>query len=186
MPSTCNGSLTQQAPLLSDLGGWDIGGVYSIDIRNAHEDFNYLIPPPGSMPEWERQLLMQAWHKVVLQSPDGSERELRPTGSSSYNGSQDFLRGYFNVAPNGSTAIKYYSFDGTYIAALIKSEMDWTVFMPDGTQVVQTPDGIQRIKDTNGNSIKIFSDANGLHYQDEQTGREIRIDYDPGGNGGQG
>lgn len=50
----------------------------------------------------------------------------------------------------------------------------WTVYLPDGTKVVQTTDGIQRIQDTNGNKIKIYSDTNGTHYQDEQTGREIR------------
>jgi len=66
------------------------------------------------------------------------------------------------------------------------SLMDWTVFMPDGTRIIQTPDGIQRIQDTNGNKIKIFSDTSGTHYQDEQTGREIRYSYNPSGNGGQG
>ena len=44
--------------------------------------------------------------------------------------------------------------------------------------MVQYSNGIQRITDTNGNSIKIFSDANGTHYQDEQTGREIRFGAD--------
>src|SRR6185503_7905642 len=58
--------------------------------------------------------------------------------------------------------------------------------MRDGTQIIQTPDGIQRLQDTNGNKIKIFSDGNGTHYQDEQTGREIRITYDGSANGGQG
>src|SRR5687767_1853052 len=43
--------------------------------------------------------------------------------------------------------------------------------------------GIQRIQDTNGNKIKIFADANGTHYQDEQTGREIRLTYNPAGQG---
>src|SRR5574338_137505 len=55
--------------------------------------------------------------------------------------------------------------------------------MPDGAKVVQTTDGIQRIQDTNGNKIKIYSDANGTHYQDEQTGREIRYKLEAGNQG---
>jgi len=38
-------------------------------------------------------------------------------------------------------------------------------FLPDGTQIVNYSNGIQRIRDNNGNSIKIFSDANGMHYR---------------------
>lgn len=178
---------TIDQPQLSDLGGWRIGGGYRITIREVFQDSNYLVPPPNSgVPEWDRQLMMLGWFKVVLHTPDGGERELRPTGYSAYNGTQDFLRGWFNLVPTGSSYIKYYSFDGTYVTALVKGELDWTLFMPDGTQVVQTPDGIQRIKDTNGNSIKIFSDANGTHYQDELTTREIRVTHDSAANGGLG
>ena len=173
-------------------GGWVVGGGYRIYIRNADEDFDRLIYPGNSGLSYQELDLLNnhQWYKVFLQTPDGGERELRPTGyagsSYSYLGTQDFLRGYFRWLPNAATGTKYHSFDGTYVAAIIKSAMDWTVFLPDGMQVVQTPDGIQRIKDTNGNSIKIFTDGNGTHYQDEQTGREIRTTYDPAGNGGLG
>lgn len=179
---------TVDMPQLSDMGGWQIGGQYSIFIRNAHEDFDFLqnVPESSGLPYHEREMLQSGWYKMVLRTPDGAEREFRPVGGSEYSGSQDFLRGYFNTLPSPSAPIKYYSFDGTYMAAVVKSTGDWTLFMPDGIQVVQTPDGIQRIKDTNGNAIKIFSDANGTHYQDEQTGREIRVTYDPAANGGQG
>lgn len=158
-------------------GGWRIGGGYEIEIRNArYDDFWWKVPEPEQMDSVERARLEQSWFKVVLHTPDGAERELRPTnGGFAYTGTQDFLRGYFNLLPNGSNPYKYHSFDGTYLAAVIKSSLDWTLFMTDGTQVIQTPDGIQRIRDTNGNSIKIFTDANGTHYQDEQTLREIRV-----------
>ena len=117
--------------------------------------------------------------------PDGAEHEFRPVDFSPYPGTQGFLRGFFNVFPNG-TPIRYYSVDGTYMFARITSAVDWTVSLLDGTRIIQTPDGIQRIQDTNGNKIKIFSDTNGTHYQDEQTGREIRTTYDPSANGGHG
>src|SRR6185503_16440131 len=122
------------------------------------------------------------WWKVVLRMPDGSEHEFRPTDHSPYSGGQSFLKGFYNVIPNGSP-MRYYSVDGTYMFARITSATDWAVYMPDGTQIIQTPAGIQRIQDTNGNKIKIFTDANGTHYQDEQTGREIRLTYNPAGQG---
>lgn len=113
--------------------------------------------------------------------PDGSEHELRPTDHSPYSGSRDFLRGFYNVIPNGSP-MRYHSVDGTFIFARISSMGDWTVYTADGTQI-SLASGIQRIQDTNGNGIKVFSDANGTHYQDEQTNREIRITYNPAGQG---
>ncbi|MGZ5530180.1 MAG: hypothetical protein ACXWJB_16000, partial [Limisphaerales bacterium] len=174
-------------PQLSDLSGWRIGGIYQIYFRNSNEDFERLQYNDNSgLPYWEQHLLNDyQWWKVVLKMPDGSEHEFRPTDYSSYQGTQDFLRGYYNVEPTGSP-MRYYSVDGTYMFARISSMYDWTVFMPDGTQIVQTPDGVERIQDTNGNKIKIFTDGSGTHYQDEQTGREVRLTYDASANGGWG
>ncbi|HYE12952.1 MAG TPA: RHS repeat-associated core domain-containing protein [Pyrinomonadaceae bacterium] len=181
---------TVDTPQLSDLGGWRVGGAYHLSVRNAHEDFDYEIPPPdGSLPYWERQLLLREWYKVVLRTPDGAERELRPEGHAPYSGTQDFLRGYFDLLPSATNPVRYYSFDGTYLTVIVKGVNDWTLFMPDGTQVVQTADGVQRVKDNNGNSIKIFSESGASftnHYQDEQTGREIKVIHDPAAGGGQG
>ena len=181
-------TLTVDTPQLSDLGGWTIGGRYQIYIRNAHEDYDYEIPPSTSGYSHQEQQLMvnYGWHKVVLRTPDGGEHELRPTDYQPYPGETNFLRGYYNVTPSATNAIKYYSYDGTYLSAVITGVNNWTVFMPDGTQVVQSANGIQRIKDTNGNSVKIYDDVSGTHYQDEQTGREIKITYDPAANGGAG
>ena len=165
-------------------GGWAIGRAYSIVFRNANDDLQRLQYPGNSgVPQWDLNLINNyQWWKVVLVMPDGSEHEFRPTDSSSYIGGQDFLRGFFNVIPNGSP-MRYYSVDGSYMFARITSNTNWTVYMPDGTQIVQTPDGVQRIQDTNGNKIKIFADGNGTHYQDEQTGREIRLTYNAAGQG---
>ncbi|HKG46248.1 MAG TPA: hypothetical protein VKB02_05950, partial [Pyrinomonadaceae bacterium] len=168
-------------------GGWSIGGQYVMEFRSSNNDFSRLVYPGNSgLPQSELTLLNNfSYWKVVLHTPDGAEHEFRPIDHSPYGGTQDFLRGYFNTIPNG-TAIRYYSVDGTYMFARITNQSNWTVYMPDGTQVIQTPDGIQRIQDTNGNKIKIFSDTNGTHYQDEQTTREIRTTYDPSANGGSG
>jgi hypothetical protein len=168
-------------------GGWTIGGTYSIVFRNSNDDFDRVqyIEASG-LSQGERDLLnnFQYW-KVLLITPDGAEHELRPLDYGSYSGSQDFLRGYYNTIPTGS-AMRYYTLDGSFMYAKISSNVDWTVYLPDGTRVIQTPDGVQRVQDTNGNKIKIFTDTNGTHYQDEQTGREIRVVYDPAANSGQG
>jgi hypothetical protein len=168
-------------------GGWRIGGRYVMIFRSSNEDFNRLVYPGNSgLPSWELNLLNNfSYWKMVLVLPDGSEHEFRPVDSTPYAGTQDFLRGYFNVLPSGS-ATRYYSVDGTYMFATISNESDWTLYMPDGKRIVQTPDGVQRLQDTNGNNIKIFSDPNGDHYQDEQTSREIRVTYDPAANAGHG
>ena len=168
-------------------GGWNIGSTHRIEFRNARDDFDRIQYDSSSgLPQSEIDLLNNyVWWKVVLVMPDGSEHELRPIDQTAYSGSQDFLRGYYNVIPNGS-AMRYYSKDGSYLYAKISSVSDWTVYMRDGTRILQTPDGVQRIQDTNGNKVKIFSDTNGAHYQDEQTGREIRLVYDPAANNNQG
>lgn len=165
-------------------GGWTIGNAYSIHFRNANDDFQRLFYPGNSgVPAWDLDLINNnQWWKVLLRMPDGSEHEFRPTDHSSYVGGQDFLRGFYKVIPTGSP-LRYYSVDGTYMFATISSAANWTVYLPDGTRIIQTPDGVQRIQDTNGNKIKIFADGNGTHYQDEQTGREIRLTYNPAGQG---
>ena len=168
-------------------GGWTIAGQYSLVFRNANDDFYRVQYTTSSgLTQGEIDLLNNnQWWKVVLIAPDGSEHELRPMDAMSYTGSQDFLRGYYNVIPSGSP-MRYYSLDGSHLYAKISSNADWTVYMPDGTRVIQTTDGVQRVQDTNGNKIKIFTDGNGTHYQDEQTSREIRVVYDPSANSNQG
>ena len=168
----------------SDRGGWRITGQYTIGFRDAHEDFNYQIPMVGDEPD-RTLMINNSWYKAVLVMPDGSEHELRPVDYTPFPGGKDFLWGYYKETPFTHGTMRYYSYDGSFIYATVTASGDWTVYLADGTRVTQTG-GIQRIQDTNGNKIKIFSDSNGTHYQDEQTGREIRYFYDPAGNGGKG
>ncbi|HEX3253496.1 MAG TPA: DUF2341 domain-containing protein, partial [Pyrinomonadaceae bacterium] len=172
-------------PQLSDLGGWRIPFGYQLVFRNAHEDFDYVVPAPSPTADCEsdvqeQQRLQSQYYRVVLKGPDGAEHELRPTdGYAPYGGSRSYLLNYYKDTPDTvGGAMRYYSFDGSYLYAVINpssSSTSWTVYMNDGTRIVQYSNGIQRITDTNGNSIKIFSDANGSHVQDELTTREIRL-----------
>ena len=168
-------------------GGWTVGDQYGLGLRNSNDDLNRLEYLGNSGLSQEEVNLVNnfSYWKMVLRTPDGAEHEFRPIDYTPYPGNVSFLKGYYNVFPNG-TPTRYYSVDGTYMFARYTTATNWTVYMPDGTQIIQTPDGVQRIQDTNGNKIKIFSDTNGTHYQDEQTGREIRKTYDPSANGGQG
>ncbi len=161
------------SPQLSEQGNWKITGQYELEIRDANSDFAYQLPPAGDEPDYSL-MLNNNWYRVVLRMPDGAEHELRPMDYSPFNGGKEYLLGYYSASPFTHGTMRYYSFDGSYLFATITAWNNWTVYLPDGTKVVQTTDGIQRLQDTNGNKIKIFTDANGTHYQDEQTGREIR------------
>jgi RHS repeat-associated protein len=183
-------------PQLSELGGWTINGAYRIEVRDAHEDVDYVVPdpPPAQSCELdanEQNRLQNRWYRTVLITPDGAEHELRPSDSTyqPYGipaGNHPFLFNYYKDTPNTINApMRYYSFDGSYLYVIINpstSSTLWTIYLNDGTRVTQTSSGIQRITDTNGNSIKIQGGA----YQDEQTGRQITYSYDPAGNGGHG
>ncbi|HEV7746336.1 MAG TPA: hypothetical protein VGO56_15175, partial [Pyrinomonadaceae bacterium] len=179
-----------------DFGGWVIGGSYRLFTRVASMDFDYAIPPPpepgsSELAEWQR--LQHPWYKLVLQTPDGAEHELRPIGNHEmYQGvdhPRSYLWGYFKDSPDSTgSPMRYYSTDGTYLSAIINpaghsSGISWTMFLPDGTQVIQYAAAFQRIRDNNGNSIKIFSADAAAHYQDEQTGREIRVTSTTQSNG---
>ncbi len=188
-------------PQLSDVGGWSVGGTYGIFLRDAREDFNYGTPPSpdpndGTAVLDYQQVTLYQWKKMILRTPDGAEHELRPVGNYPWindpSHRRPYLWGYYRDTPyTTGTPIRYNSSDGTYLSAIVNpanhaSGISWTIFLPDGTQIISYFSGFQRIKDNNGNSIKIFSDANGMHYQDEQTGREIRTTYDPQGGAGYG
>lgn len=108
-------------PQLSDLGGW-FGGGYQIYFRNSEEDFDRLWYPGNSGLSYQELEVLNnnQWWKVVLVTPDGGEHEFRATdfSGSAYPGSQDFLRGYYSVKPNGSP-MRYYSVDGSFLFATI-------------------------------------------------------------------
>jgi RHS repeat-associated protein len=188
-------------PMLSDAGGWRIGGAYNLTIRSARDEVFYQDPPSpdpndsAAVAEWQR--LQYNWYKVVLQTPDGAEHELRPTGNHEMYVGLDhprtYMWGYIKDTPDSTgVPMQYYSTDGTYLSAIVNptaaiGSVRSTVFLPDGTQVITYVGAGQRIRDNNGNAIRIYSDPEfTTHYQDEQTGREIKTVYDSSGNGGEG
>ncbi|MBX3280792.1 MAG: RHS repeat protein, partial [Acidobacteria bacterium] len=157
-----------------------------------------------SDPEYDL-LTQNRWTKVVLLTPDGAEHELRPTDYYAYSdtyGNHPYLRGYYKDNPGSGSEdapMRYYSWDGSRLWVRIEDDQplfsglvgSWTLLLPDGAKVEQLSSGIQRITDSNGNKIKIWSATDGYgvtttHYQDELTSREIRYVYDPAGNGGLG
>ncbi len=190
----------EDTPELSDLGGWRVTGRYRISLRDASADYSYQVPPNQSMTTADDWVALQyRWYKAVLVTPDGAEHELRPTDSNNYygnfiTGGRDYLRNYYRDTPDTTgSALRYYSFDGSYLSAIIYpqgSARRWALFMPDGTQVVEEADAAatQRITDTDGNAVKIFFDASGTeHYQDERNpDREIKVSKDAAANGGWG
>jgi RHS repeat-associated protein len=197
------GSWVTDTPQVSDRGGWTIGGGgYALFFRNAHEDFDYAVPnPPNGGSDCEANLTERVllsgsqWYKLILLTPDGAEHEMRPLDKTAYEGFQgtrDYLKGFYRDTPaTTQQAIRYYSTDGTYLWATVEpfplggGPTSWTIYTADGTKITQS-NGIQRITDNNGNSIKIYSDTEGAHYQDEQTGREIKVIWSPTVNNGKG
>jgi RHS repeat-associated protein len=195
-PVTSNGcqDWVVSNPQLSDIGGWTITAGYRIVFRAKEEDYAYVRPnaPPSVNCEGdlEEQLRLQStYYRTILITPDGAEHELRPTGTYQhygYPGSRSYLFNYYRDTPKTTNqSMRYYSFDGSFIYAVIDpysyEPTSWTVYMNDGTKVTQAG-GIQRITDTNGNSIKII----GKTLEDELTGRQIQYDYEASGNGGAG
>jgi hypothetical protein len=73
----------------SDRGGWRITGQYSIDVRDAHLDFDYQMPPVADEPDYSL-MVNNSWYKVVMVMPDGSEHELRPVDYSPFGGGKEF------------------------------------------------------------------------------------------------
>ncbi len=184
-------------PQKSDAGGWRITGAYAIEFRLATADFHYYKPQPpppadpcqsGTMDMQEQQRRQYDWYRAILIMPDGAEHELKPVDASlPYTGESSFLKNYYRDIPGTlQNSMRYYSIDGSYLWAVINADGTWTVYQNDGTRITQAIDGVQRIQDTNGNSIKIFSDTEGAHYQNEQTGREIKVTMDWNANGGDG
>jgi RHS repeat-associated protein len=168
----------------SDAGKWIVGGAYGIVFRESRADFNWQDPLAGD-PDEGILVGQHNWFKVLLSTPDGAEHELRPLGVLGFPGSRDYLRGYYGTIPgtNGNPMV-YYSFDGSYLWAVVNPDngnypIRWEIYLPDGTKIVQRRNGIQRITDTNGNRIEIFSteDSPGVittHYRDQETGREVQ------------
>jgi RHS repeat-associated protein len=172
-------------PVLSPRGGWLVGGRYVITFRDSHDDREWELPAPDAQSDPDYNILLQHpdWHKRFLLTPDGAERELKPLGYAPFSGSRQYLWGFYSE-PDPDTAghpITYYTVDGTYIYVKLNPTNDPSgvrsqIYMPDGTTIYDKADG-QRIQDTNGNTIRIWSDNTFTHYTDEQTGREVKVEH---------
>jgi len=182
---------------LSDLGGWKLGRRYNLTCEDRRSDYNWAFPQVGDEPSYTYLLNNPIWIKCNFIEPDGTQHELRPLDYQPFSvGTRAYLLGYYKESPfTTGTAMRYYSFDGSYIWAKVYppgSAEYWLVVLRDGTQIIQYSNGIQRIVDTSGNSIKIYTEVETQthvttdHYQDERTGREIKYTFDPAGNGGGG
>jgi RHS repeat-associated protein len=165
-----------QKPRVSDFGGWRIGGAYSLYQELAQNDY---VRHQGYYDTDTPILQSYQWHKTFFITPDGSKHEIRPFAQSFWGSNTPFYGGYYKDSPyTTGNAMRYYSVDGSYIWLTVYppgSALAWEANLPDGTKIQQSNDYVQRIIDSNGNKIKIFSDEQGTHYQDEQTGREIRV-----------
>jgi RHS repeat-associated protein len=176
-------------PRLSDRSGWKITGPgYAVVFRNAHEDFDYDQPmqrEETTDDDWVNWIQRQ-WWRVYLVTPDGAEHELRPNNAASlYLGwDRPYLIGSYSDTPSSTgAAMRYHTTDGTYIAVLVNPNGTWEVTTPGGTRATLSADG-QRITDANGNSIRIYANADNTttYYRDEQTERELKVTQDQDGN----
>jgi RHS repeat-associated protein len=188
---------------------WRIGGAYGVAIErvgtdefeepsNACDAFISYTPPGSPYIDYEWCARERTFdYRFYVYTPDGGKHELRTFDYSTYSPAGHMLyrqAAYKDTPTSVNSPIRYYTFDGSYMWVQINPTTswwdtnNWTILMKDGTKVVNTPDGIQRIFDTNGNSIKIYTEYvnnQGItHYQDELTGREIKVMTDPADSNG--
>jgi|GEM_PF-946750 len=173
-----------EIPKLSEVGGWRIGGQYELKSDSVSSLF---VPDWRLDPTPDLQVLQSyPWSRLYLVSPDGAKHEMRPLGYQPYWGGDPMFSGFYKDNPNNNnTAMKYYSVDGSYISMTLyppSNSLYYEANFPDGTKVQTTRNGIQRLIDANGNKIKIYGDEQGLHFQDEQSLREIRVTSNSTGN----
>lgn len=167
-------------PSESGYGGWGIGGSYGLDYEDAELDYERVL---DSLGEGDRILFRDYnWVKTFFVTPDGSRHEIRPHWAQPFWGADDFYRGYYKDTPDVTgNAMRYYTVDGSYIWLTIypstSTEILWEANLPDGTKIKQFTGNVQRIIDTNGNKVKRYLVGQEIRYQDEQTGREIKIGF---------
>lgn len=172
----------------SDVSGWIIGAGYRLTDVSRLFDYDNT----NSLDPNDQQQMYNAGfqHKMVLTGPDGSKHELRPLSLTS--GTLPWAFGYYAATPASlNTTLAYYSFDGSYLWATIDpysfggQPTSWRVYMPDGS-TISFNNGVEKIKDTNGNRIDIYDEVNGsvttTHIQlfPYQAGRELRYVFTAG------
>ncbi|MEK6411088.1 MAG: hypothetical protein AABN34_29555, partial [Acidobacteriota bacterium] len=181
----------------SDSGGWLVAERYWVEQLFADYDAEVDCGEcsPGDLACLAARQQCQAAfayrYKMVLHTPDGATHELRSLEGQVYDGigNQTWRRGFYQNTPdNTGQAMRYYSYDGSFLWAVIYPSggpVQWEVYMPDGTRITQfgAPSNfVQQIKDTNGNKVEIISTTNlsgdvTTICTDVQTGRQIRYNY---------
>jgi RHS repeat-associated protein len=152
----------------SQQGGWRYQLFYDIELHNRLDHW----PNPSNRPQ-PPDLKTTYIYKLKLHMPDGSSREMRPTGYT-----DQLHDGYFNVTPQ--PGMTYFSTDGSFLRLDIGQNGERTLSFPDGSRVV-FGNGLQRNYDRNGNYVEIQNTSYNNHpaYKiEDQLGRSIIIEYD--------
>jgi RHS repeat-associated protein len=175
-------------------GGWRYGYKYRLEYdlrRGGFEDTSYCVG--------EINIVR---NKIVM--PDGSSHFLFISGSTLAMGESD-LQDYSEIyadGRNGCTTsavtsgqtITLFSTDSSFLRIEVATDNDtnlenntWTMYLPDGTRVVNNPQsGVsQRIIDRNGNYIEVIENAVDSNYSNHRTtylqdqlGRKLAIEYE--------
>ncbi|MEK6289767.1 MAG: hypothetical protein AABO57_28980, partial [Acidobacteriota bacterium] len=184
----------------SESGGWIVSGAYWIeqvlaDVGDAEVDCGECEPDDSECLSARAQCAaaFDYRYKMILHTPDGTTHELRSPEGQVYTGIgfQDWRRGFYNNTPyTTGQPMRYYSYDGSFLWAVIYPSGEWAVYMPDGTSVTQLASA-QQISDANGNKIEITSTVNlatgdnATVCTDVQTGRQIKYNFTAATNTGQ-
>jgi RHS repeat-associated protein len=159
---------------------WSFNPMYSLLAIDRKQDFDNSATISPTDPN-----VNYIW-KMVLFDPDGARHELRPPDLP--DGTAAFAFGCYKDNPQSlNTTVRYYSFDGSYLYANIDpyplggGPTSWTVWQRDGTRISMN-NGVQKIVDNNGNTVKMYQDINGTvtttHVQEFVNHTVVReIDY---------
>jgi RHS repeat-associated protein len=188
----------------SDGGGWHYTFGYNLEIVNRDDQYGF-----GYTPQYPDQAAISRWkvrvifpdgspHDFILRGFDAEDRlhdgysDVRPDGYRSWwagGGCWPQQCIYVDDTPYYSGTLTYYSTDGTYARLDIQHDSDstvwnnpWTLFLPDGTRVVNGT----RIYDRNNNYVEMgFTQLANGHYAEvltDQLGRSVTLEYEAAAN----
>ncbi len=161
-----NGQTSLQSFLANNSeSGWKYGDFYNLRVINRNDGLDQAaaacnggVANPDATHLWRTQ----------IEFPDGSVREFRPVG---YSIAPGVTGNFYNVQPNGYISYfinacvigssqdpnpyrTYYSADGSFMRLIVYNNMDWELYMTDGSKVTQTAANGQKVYDRNGNYIQ--------------------------------
>jgi RHS repeat-associated protein len=156
-----NGSTYKHSVLsFNDDSGWKFGQNYALRVVSRNDGLDEPLQPCSPIPGNVDGVYI--W-KTQIEFPDGSLREFRPVGYSIPGG---VLGNFYNVHPNGSINNgcaaqtqdpnpyrTYYSADSSYMRLIVYNNLDWELYMTDGSKITHTAAEGHRIYDRNGNFV---------------------------------